>query len=102
MSFKTRLLNKLLDISNKPDNAFEKIIAQNKDCLQMMSAEQLCEIETLRYEAAKLCKIVPYSRSDVASLIENDEVSPYNIVADLENHFLIIEHIFAEFKGEEI
>ncbi len=98
MSFKSQLLDGLLKIAEKPENAFDKIIAKNRNCLKTMSEDTLCEISTLRFEAAKICRIIPYSRDDIASLIENDEVSPYNMVAELENRFLIIEHIFERHK----
>ncbi len=98
MSFKSRLLNKLIKIAEKPENAFDKIIAKNKAYLPKMSEDMLCEISALRHEAAKLCRLIPYSRADIASLVESNEVSPYNTVAELENKFLIIEHIFEGFK----
>lgn len=101
MSFKSQLFDKLIQISYDPENEFDKLITQNQECLARMTEEQLCEMYTLRNIAAKLCRIVPYSREDVASLIENNEVSPFNKVAELENSFMIAECIFARLRGEE-
>lgn len=101
MSFKSQLFDKLTQIASEPENEFDKIISQNQDCLTLMTEEQLCEMYTLRNTSAKLCRIVPYSREDVASLIENNEVSPFNKVAELENNFMIAECIFTRLRGEE-
>ncbi len=102
MSFRTELLDKLLIIAENPENAFDKIISDNKDCLPQMSEERLCEIYTLRHESLRLCRIVPYERDEIASLIENNEVSPYKLVAKLENHFLIVEYLFERFRERNI
>lgn len=101
MSFKTQLQDKLSQIADKPENAFDKIISDNKSILSEMNENQLCEIYTLRNNSLRLCRIIPYSREDIASLIENNEVSPYNTVAELENNFTIAECIFARIRGEE-
>ncbi len=94
MSLKTELLEKLCEIAENPENEFDKIIFENKERLQEMSEERLCEIYTLRRESLRLCRLVPYAREDIASLIENNEVNPNNLVAKLENNFSILEYIF--------
>lgn len=101
MSFKSQLFDQLANFAANPENEFDKIISENKDCLTLMSEDQLCEMYTLRNMSARLCRIVPYSRDDIASLIESNEVSPYNKVAELENYFMIAECIFARLRGEE-
>ena len=101
MNLKMRLYNNLICIADNPENEFDKIISKNKKCLNIMTEEQLSEIHTLRQLTAKLCRDIPYSREDIASLIENNEVSPYNKVAELENNFMIAEYIFARLNGEK-
>ncbi len=96
MSFKDKLLEKLIIIAENPENEFDVIISKNKDCLYKMSEDRLCEIAELRKESARLCAKIPYSRVDIASLTENNEVSPYKTIAQLENKFLIAEHIFEQ------
>lgn len=101
MNIKTRLYNNLMAYADNPENEFDKIISRNSKCLNIMTEQQLSEIYTLRQLSAKLCRIIPYSREDIASLVENNEVSPYNKVAELENYFMIAEYIFAQLNGEK-
>ncbi len=101
MRYKELLFDKLSTIAEKPENEFDKIISENKAYLILMNESQLGEMCALRDYCAKLCRVVPYSRNDVASLIENNEVSPYDKVAELENHFLIAECIFTRLRGEK-
>ena len=90
-----------MDFAENPQNEFDRIITENKSCLNTMDENQLCEMYTLRNDASRLCQIIPYSREDITSLIENNEVSPFNRVAELENYFLIAECIFTRLRGEE-
>lgn len=101
MSYKDTLFDKLSTIADNPENEFDKIIAKNKSCLILMNEFQLNELSALRDYCVKLCRIVPYSRKDIHSMIEYNEVSPYDKVAELENHFLIAECIFTRLRGEK-
>lgn len=91
----------ILEAAENPKNEIEKIISQNKEFLHIISDKDLGSIFILRMTGKRLCNLIPYSREDIASLIENEEVSPYDKVAELENTFLILEHIFSKYNGKE-
>lgn len=91
----------ILEAAENPKNEIEKIISQNKEFLHIISDKDLGSIFMLRMTGKRLCNLIPYSREDIASLIENEEVSPYDKVAELENTFLILEHIFSKYNGKE-
>lgn len=102
MSPRADLLYKLTDIANNPQNEFDKIIAENKRYLLLLSADDLSALCALRRKSLHLCRLIPYLRKDITSLVENNEVSPYESVAELEYTFRIAIHIFAKVNGEEI
>ncbi len=101
MTHKQRLYNKLVSFANNPENEFDKFIAQNKECIDRMTERQLAEIYTVRSNAAKLCRIIPFAREEIVSLLEKNEVSLYDKIAELENQFLIAEYIFTRVRGEK-
>lgn len=94
MSLKNELLKKLLNLADNPVNEFDRIIHNNKECLTGMSEKALSEIYTLRRRAEHLCRLIPYSREDIAELVESGAVSTGNRVAELEDCFLTAEYIF--------
>ncbi|MEE1066471.1 MAG: hypothetical protein UH249_10110 [Acutalibacteraceae bacterium] len=101
MSPRADLLYKLTDIANDPQNEFDKIIAANKRYLLLLSADDLSALCTLRRKSLRLCRKIPYSREDITSLVDNSEVSPYEMVAELEYSFRIADYIFSKVSGEE-
>ena len=101
MSPRADLLYKLTDIANDPQNEFDKIIADKKRFLLLLTADDLSALCTLRRKALRLCSMIPYSREDISALVENNEVSPFESVAELEYYFRIADHIFSKVSGEE-
>lgn len=101
MSPRADLLYKLTDIANNPQNEYDKIISVNKRYLLLLTADDLSALCTLRRKALRLCRIIPYSREDISALVENNEVSPFESVAELEYSFRIADHIFSKVSGEE-
>lgn len=94
-------LNELYAVAENPETELDKIITKNKEYLHMMSENDLGSIYMLRFTGNRLCRLIPYSREDIASLVENEEVSPYDRIAELENTFAIVEYIFSKYNNEE-
>ena len=101
MTPQEELLQKLINIADKPENEFDKFIAENKDTLYIMSPKHLSYIYYTRNKAHRLCKIIPYTRKEIQILIESKEVSVYNLVAQLEDQYNIAEYYFSFARGEE-
>lgn len=91
----------ILEAADNPKNELDKIISENKDFLHLISDKDLGSIFLLRMTGKRLCNLIPYSREGIASLIRNEEVSPYDKVAELENTFLILEYIFSKYNGKD-
>ena len=98
---RTTLLDTLTDIANNPENEYDKIIAKNKRYLLLLPERHLSSIYWTRVKACKLCNMIPYSRKDIRSLVENDNIDPFNYVAELENTFTTLEYIFSKVNGED-
>lgn len=84
-----------------PECEYDKIISKNKRYIPLLSTEQLCTIYWHRMRAVRLCNLIPYSREDVRSLVENGEVDPLNKVAELDYAFSVLEYIFSKVNGED-
>ena len=101
MTIKEELLQSLLEIAEHPENEFDKFIKENKETLYIMSEKHLSYICHIRKNAKKLCKIIPYKREEIQSLIANEEVSVYNLVAQLEDQYNIADYYFTISRGEK-
>ncbi|MBP3939594.1 MAG: hypothetical protein IK955_09315 [Clostridia bacterium] len=91
----------IMGYAANPECEYDRIIAQNKKYIPLLSTEQLCTIYWHRMSAVRLCRLIPYSREDVRSLVENEEVDPLNRVAELDYAFTVLEYIFSKVNGEE-
>jgi hypothetical protein len=96
MSLRDELICELRKFASEPQNSFDKIIGANAEKIDMLSTQRLSDIYTLRKKSASLCKLIPYSREDIALLVEAGEVDPTKKIAQLENNFSVIESIFNE------
>lgn len=101
MTDKEELLRTLLEIADNPENEFDKFIKENKETLYIMSEKHLCYIYHVRKKAHRLCKIIPYTREEIQMLIENKEVTVYNLVAQLEDQYNIADYYFTISRGEK-
>ena len=95
------LLKTLLNIAEHPENEFDKFITQNKDTLYLMSNKHLSYIYHIRESAKKLCKVIPFTRAEIQELIETKEVSEYNLVSKLEDHYNAADYYFTISRGEK-
>lgn len=91
----------IMGYAANPECEYDRIIAQNKKYIPLLSTEQLCTIYWHRMSAVRLCRLIPYSREDVRSLVENEEVDPLNRVAELDYAFTVLEYIFSKVNDEE-
>lgn len=91
----------IMGYAANPECEYDRIIAQNKKYIPLLSTEQLCTIYWHRMSAVRLCRLIPYSREDVSFLVENEEVDPLNRVAELDYAFTVLEYIFSKVNGEE-
>lgn len=101
MDYKMELLEALLKIADEPENEFDKFIAQNKDTLYLMDTKLLRSLIQVRTTAARMCQKIPFTREEIRMLIENKEVSVYNLVAKLEDQFNIADYFFTIARGEK-
>lgn len=101
MTGKEEILQTLLEITDNPENEFDKFIKENKETLYIMSEKHLSYIYQIRKKAKKLCSIIPYKREEIQLLIDTKEVSVYNLVAQLEDQYNIADYYFTISRGEE-
>lgn len=90
-----------MEYAVNPQCEYDKIIAKNKKYIPLLSTEQLCTVHWHRYTALRLSKNIPYSREDIRSLVENEEVDPFNVIAELDYAYTVLEYIFSKVNGEE-
>lgn len=101
MTEREQLLSELTDIANNPENEYDRIIAENKNYLLMLSRTELGALYWRRKRAIKLCRIIPYTRTELQSLIQNNEVTAYELIAELEDTFATVEYIFSKVNGKK-
>ena len=101
MTTRERLLAELTDIANNPQNEYDRIIAENKRFLLVLPLKDLNALSWRRKRACKLCKAIPYTREDLQPLFENNEVAPFELVAELEDTLAIVEYIFSKVNGQK-
>lgn len=101
MSKRDILLQELNKTVKNPQNYFEKEIAKEKKCISKLSTERLNDVYVLNKNSERLCSLIPYSKKDILTLFENDEVSPTGKIAELCNNFIILEKIFSDVNGKE-
>ena len=94
MSLKSELLEKLNIIAENPENEFDRIVSANADALIEMDEEQLSDVYMLRRRCERLCRLVPYSREDVSSLVSFGDVRAGSRTAELNECFDSAEYIF--------
>ncbi len=97
-----QLANLLYEYSDNPENEFDKVIRANINRIPIMNENQLRMIIMLRYQTSLLCKDIPYTREEILSLIENNEVSLSGPFAQIENNLNTAEFIFDKARGEEL
>lgn len=101
MSRRDIYIDKLNQIIEQPQNCFDKEIRKNRKYIEMLPDNRLSDIYALCNDSRRLCKIIPYSKKDVFSMVESGEVSPYKKIASLYNNYIILEKILCEVNGKE-
>ena len=99
-SYHLKLLEEIYEYADNPQYECDKIIRDNLTKIPMLNTSQLRTILAVRSDAAYLCRKIPYSREDIRSLIDNDEVSLTGKVAEIEDKLCILEYLFARATGE--
>ena len=100
-SYHLRLLEEIYEYADNPEYECDKIIRDNSKKIPMLNTSQLQAVSAVRLDTARLCRLFPYSREDIRSLIENHEVSLTGNITKIEDNLCILEYIFEKATGED-